>query len=158
MCRQEIFHLSNCRLQELSLRLGILAQLGSTVLAGRQHQVRARAPQAAIAKLVVHHQAVCCAPLATTVLAEQQTSRFALQLLEAIVVGLYRLHLKEFCVPAGTIALADPRTRLHVLPREAATALQEQVCHRVSSATLDFGVPAASMTRHHVQLHQEVLA
>ncbi len=47
---KKIIHLSNSRLQELSLLLGILAQLGSSVLAGRQHQVRARAQQAAIAK------------------------------------------------------------------------------------------------------------
>jgi hypothetical protein len=155
---EKFLPVSNRLLQELSLRLVILAQLGSTVLAGRQHQVRARAPLAAIAKSEVRHRTVCCAPLATTVLAEQQTSHFALQLLEVIVGGLYRLHLKEFCVPAGTIALADSWTRRHVLPRQAATALQEPVYHRVSSATLDFGVPVASMTRHRVQLHQEVHA
>jgi hypothetical protein len=150
--------LSNSGLQELSLRLVILAQLDNTVLAGRQHRVRARAPQAAIAVSLVRYQTVCRAPLATTVSVEQQTSRFALQLSEAIVAALYQLYLKELCVPAGTIALADPRTRRHVLPRQVATALQEPVCHRVSSATLDFGVPEASMTRHRVQLHQEVRA
>ncbi len=91
-------------------------------------------------------------------LAEQQTSRFALQLLEAIVVEPYRLHLKELCVPTGTIALVSLRTRCHVLRKQAATALQEQVYRRVSSATLDFGAPAVSMIRHRAELHQEVHA
>ena len=48
----------NSGLQELLLRLVILAQLGNTVLVVRQHQVLASAQQAAIAKLAARRQRV----------------------------------------------------------------------------------------------------
>jgi hypothetical protein len=48
----------NSGLQELLLRLVILAQLGNTVLVVQQHQVLASAPQAAIAKWAARRQRV----------------------------------------------------------------------------------------------------